>query len=67
MGLLLGVALDAAFGDPRRGHPVAAFGRAATALERRLYADSKARGALHTGICVTGAAALGVAVSRLTR
>ncbi|MGH3608566.1 MAG: cobalamin biosynthesis protein, partial [Pseudonocardiaceae bacterium] len=25
VGLLLGVAADAAFGDPRRCHPVAAF------------------------------------------
>ena len=29
LGLVLGAALDAAFGDPRRGHPVAGFGRAA--------------------------------------
>jgi adenosylcobinamide-phosphate synthase len=66
-GLLLGVALDAVVGDPRRGHPVAAFGRAATALERRLYADSKVHGVLHTGICVTAAAGLGFAANRLTR
>ena len=66
-GLLLGVALDALLGDPRRGHPVAAFGRAATALERRIHADSKARGAIFTGVCVTGAAALGLAAGRLTR
>src|SRR5712672_2658171 len=30
-GLIAGVALDALLGDPRRGHPVAAFGRAAAA------------------------------------
>src|SRR5262249_10002930 len=66
-GLLLGVALDALLGDPRRGHPVAAFGRAATALERRIHADSKARGAIFTGVCVTGAAGLGLAAGRLTR
>jgi adenosylcobinamide-phosphate synthase len=63
-GLLAGVALDALTGDPRRGHPVAAFGRAAGALERRLYADSKARGAVFAGICVLGAAALGAAAGR---
>jgi adenosylcobinamide-phosphate synthase len=34
-GLAAGVTLDALFGDPRRGHPVAAFGRAAAALEAR--------------------------------
>jgi adenosylcobinamide-phosphate synthase len=60
-GLLAGVALDALTGDPRRGHPVAAFGRAAGRLERRLYADSKARGAVFAGVCVLGAAGLGVA------
>jgi cobalamin biosynthesis protein CobD/CbiB len=44
-GLIAGVALDALVGDPRRGHPVAAFGRAAAALEARDYADSRRRGA----------------------
>lgn len=57
-GLLAGTALDALSGDPRRGHPVAAFGRAAAALERRVYADSKARGAVFAGVCVLGAAGL---------
>ena len=65
-GLLAGVALDALTGDPRRGHPVAAFGRAAGALERRLYADSKARGAVFAGVCVLGAAALGTVARRRT-
>lgn len=66
-GLVLGATLDALLGDPRRGHPVAAFGRAAAALERRGYADSRVRGALYAGACVGGAAALGVAADRLTR
>jgi adenosylcobinamide-phosphate synthase len=66
-GLLLGAALDAAFADPRRGHPVAAFGRAAGALERRGHADSRLRGALYAGTCVGGTVALGVAAGRLTR
>src|SRR5690606_16316754 len=35
-GLALGVALDAVFADPRRGHPVALFGRAAAAGAGRL-------------------------------
>ncbi|MDN3357399.1 cobalamin biosynthesis protein [Actinomadura sp. DC4] len=65
-GLLAGVALDALAGDPRRGHPVAAFGRAAGALERRLYADSRTRGAVFAGLCVLGAAAVGVAARRRT-
>ncbi|GAA4632193.1 hypothetical protein GCM10023196_064620 [Actinoallomurus vinaceus] len=59
--------LDAMVGDPRRGHPVAAFGRAASALERRLYADSRARGAVFTAICVLGAAALGTAADAVVR
>jgi len=63
-GLLAGVALDALTGDPRRGHPVAAFGRAAGALERRLYADSRVRGAVFAGVCVLGAAGLGAVARR---
>src|SRR5262249_4441611 len=55
-GLCVGLVLDAVVGDPRRGHPVAAFGRAASALERRLYADSRARGAVFAATCVLGAA-----------
>jgi adenosylcobinamide-phosphate synthase len=66
-GLVLGVALDAVFGDPRRGHPVAAFGRAAAALERLVYADSRVNGAVFAGVCVAGAAGLGLAAGRMTR
>jgi adenosylcobinamide-phosphate synthase len=63
-GLLAGVALDAAFGDPRRGHPVAAFGRAAAALERRGWRDSRSRGAAFAVVCVGGCVALGAAAPR---
>ena len=66
-GLLLGAAADAALGDPRRGHPVAGFGAAAAALERRWYADSRARGIGHTAMLVGAAVALGIAVERLGR
>ena len=38
--------LDAWLGEPRRFHPLAGFGRLAQALERRLHADSRARGCL---------------------
>lgn len=41
-GLAAGVAADALAGDPARGHPVALFGRAMSALERRVYADDRA-------------------------
>jgi adenosylcobinamide-phosphate synthase len=66
-GLLAGVAADAAFGDPRRGHPVALFGRAAGALETRLYADSRLRGAGYAAACLGLAAAPALAAGRLTR
>jgi adenosylcobinamide-phosphate synthase len=66
-GLLAGVALDSLLGDPHRGHPVAGFGRAAAALERRAYADDRTRGALYTTASVLLAAAPAAAASRLTR
>ena len=66
-GLAAGVVLDAVFGDPRRGHPVAAFGRAAAALETRDYTDSRARGAVHTAACVAAAAVPAALVQRGTR
>src|SRR5580658_5264669 len=66
-GLAAGVAADALFGDPRRGHPVAAFGRAATALEARDYADSRLRGAAHAAACVLAVAAPAALLRRRTR
>ena len=50
-GIVAGVLADALVGDPRRGHPVALFGRAATRLERLLYADDRPRGAAFTACC----------------
>ncbi|TMR90794.1 cobalamin biosynthesis protein [Nonomuraea basaltis] len=65
LGLALGVALDRLVGDPRSGaHPVAVFGRAAARLEGSLYGDGRARGVVHVGLCVGGAAGLGVLLSR---
>jgi hypothetical protein len=63
-GLLAGYAADGLLADPSRGHPVALFGRAARRLENSCYADSRARGALYTAVCVGGSAALGHAVDR---
>jgi adenosylcobinamide-phosphate synthase len=60
-----GYAADLAFGDPRRGHPVAGFGALAAAAERRWYEPSRARGALVTGMLVAGAAAVGRLAGRL--
>lgn len=48
VGIALGVVADQAFGDPRRAHPVAAFGATAQRLEKRTYRDEVAAGAGHT-------------------
>jgi adenosylcobinamide-phosphate synthase len=66
-GILAGAAADALFGDPRRGHPVALFGRAAQAAAGRAYADSRLRGAGYAAGCVLGAAVPALAAERLTR
>lgn len=58
---------EALIGDPRRGHPVAAFGRGGAKLETRMYADERFRGALLTSACVLAAAFPAVAAHRLTR
>lgn len=52
--MLLGAAADRAFGDPRRFHPVAGFGRVMQAVEVRLWRDARAAGVVHaaTGIAV---------------
>nr|WP_309251067.1 cobalamin biosynthesis protein [Streptomyces sp. Amel2xB2] len=63
-GTALGHLGDLLLGDPRRGHPVAAFGRAAGAAERALWRDHRAAGALHTALCVAGAATAAAALSR---
>ncbi|MFI6296911.1 cobalamin biosynthesis protein [Nonomuraea sp. NPDC050790] len=64
-GIALGVALDAVFADPRRGHPVALFGRAAAALEKRLYGDARPNGVAHVALCVGAAAGVGVLAERV--
>jgi len=65
-GILAGVAADALLGDPRRGHPVALFGRAAQATAQRTYADSRLRGAGYAAGCVLAAAAPAVITEHLT-
>lgn len=67
VGLLLGVAADGAFGDPRRGHPVAGFGKVAERVERVLYRDHKLPGIAHAAVLSGGAVALGVLAERAGR
>jgi adenosylcobinamide-phosphate synthase len=67
VGLVAGYALDAALGDPRRFHPVAGFGRAAGALERRLYAPRRGPGAAFAAVAVGVPVLAGAAASVLTR
>ncbi|WP_425555626.1 cobalamin biosynthesis protein [Kitasatospora kazusensis] len=57
LGTVAGYLADARFADPRRGHPVAAFGTAADRLERRIWRDHRGTGALFTTVCVGTVAA----------
>ncbi len=56
-GIVAGAVADALLGDPRRGHPVALFGRAALAAQARAYADSRVRGTGYAAGCVLAVAA----------
>ncbi len=64
VGLAIGVLADAVFGDPRRGHPVAAFGAAAAWLERRWWADRRAPGVAYTAVLVGGVVGVGLVAER---
>jgi adenosylcobinamide-phosphate synthase len=60
----LGILADRAFGEPPTAvHPVAAFGSAMNALERRLYRDDRRAGIVHAAAGI----ALGVVAGRLVR
>src|SRR5262249_58812466 len=60
-------AADALLGDPRRGHPVALFGRVAQAAQDRVYADSRIRGAGYAAGCVLAVAGTAAVAQQLTR
>jgi adenosylcobinamide-phosphate synthase len=66
-GVLIGYLADRALGDPRRGHPVAAFGHAAAALQHLTYRDSRAAGAVHTGVLIGSLGVLGLTAQRAAR
>lgn len=64
IGLAAGYLADVCLADPQRGHPVAAFGTAAAALERRTYADDRVAGAVHTAVLLGTLGAFGLLVER---
>jgi adenosylcobinamide-phosphate synthase len=66
-GAALGFLGDLLAGDPRRGHPVAAFGRAAGALERRMWRDDRFSGAVYTALCTAGAVGCAALAQRAVR
>lgn len=67
LGILIAGLADLAVGDPRRGHPVAGFGRCASALESLSYRDDRSAGAVHTALLLGAVTALGVLVQRRAR
>jgi adenosylcobinamide-phosphate synthase len=67
IGLLVGLAADGIVGDPRRGHPVAIFGRVAQLAERLSYRDNKISGAVYTAALSGTVVAAGMVVERLVR
>jgi adenosylcobinamide-phosphate synthase len=54
VGLLAGAVADRVVGDPRRGHPVAAFGWVAAALEQRVWQPSRTAGGAYVLALVGG-------------
>ncbi|MET7620564.1 cobalamin biosynthesis protein [Streptomyces sp. NPDC005408] len=66
-GAAAGLVGDLVLGDPRRGHPVAAFGRVAGAVESVLWRDHRGWGALHAVVCAGGAVAAAALLGRGVR
>ncbi|TGZ07401.1 cobalamin biosynthesis protein, partial [Streptomyces rhizosphaericola] len=66
-GATAGLVADVLLGDPRRGHPVAGFGRVATRVESLLWRDDRGRGALHTLVCAGGAVGAAALTARAVR
>ena len=65
--LLAGALADQVLGDPPHGHPVAGFGQAAAALERRVWRPSRVAGAAYTLALVGGAAGAAALANRRLR
>lgn len=66
-GLVVGFAADRLLGDPRRGHPVAGFGRLAGALERRTWRDDRGAGIRYVGVLVGASVCVGLLAERVRR
>ncbi len=67
LGLMSGSLADALLGDPARGHPVAVFGRAASAFERLLWRPSRAAGVVYVAALVLPITAVAAAVDLALR
>ncbi|MEU5364350.1 cobalamin biosynthesis protein [Streptomyces sp. NPDC005925] len=66
-GAATGLLGDLLLGDPRRGHPVAVFGRAAAVVEGLCWRDRRGWGALHTAVCAGGAVSAAALAARAVR
>jgi adenosylcobinamide-phosphate synthase len=66
LGLAGGLGLDGVLADPRRGHPVAAFGSVAGRAERVLHRDSRVVGTAYALALSGGTALAGAALARRT-
>ncbi|ALN79381.1 cobalamin biosynthesis protein CobD [Lysobacter antibioticus] len=58
IAMLSGVLLDRLLGEPRRAHPLVAFGRMARAIEARCYGDHRGRGVMAWAAAVLPASVL---------
>ena len=67
LGIAGGLGLDALLADPRRGHPVAAFGTLAGRVEALLHRDSRAVGTAYALALSGGAGLLGASLTRSVR
>jgi adenosylcobinamide-phosphate synthase len=62
--IALGVGADLVFGDPRRAHPVALFGRTAAALERVAFRPTRRAGIVYAALLTGAVVALAAAGER---
>jgi adenosylcobinamide-phosphate synthase len=63
LAMLLAVLIDAWLGEPRRAHPLVAFGRLARCVERRMHADDRVAGVVAWALAVVPVVAVVAAAS----